>query len=79
MPIISIGRRYGLSVGLLIFGDRGVTLDRTYQLNTRGNTDFLNMLAFERLKSTKISKPESVQSQLDERLEPRNIHIGPSD
>ena len=79
MPIISIGRRYSLSVGLLIFGDRGVTLDRTYQLNTRGNTDFLNMLAFERLKSTKISKPESVQSQLDERLEPRNIHIGPSD
>ena len=79
MPLISIGRHYSLSVGLLIFGDRGVTLDRTYQLNTGGNTDFLNMLAFERLKSTKISKTESVQSQLDERLEPRNIHIGPSD
>jgi myo-inositol-1-phosphate synthase len=62
-----------------LFGDRGVTLDRTYQLNTGGNTDFLNMLAFERLKSKKISKTESVQSQLDERLEPRNIHIGPSD
>ncbi len=62
-----------------LFGDRGVNLDRTYQLNTGGNTDFLNMLALERLKSKKISKTESVQSQLDERLEARNIHIGPSD
>ncbi len=62
-----------------LFGDRGVTLDRTYQLNTGGNTDFLNMKALDRLKSKKISKTESVQSQLDERLEPRNIHIGPSD
>jgi myo-inositol-1-phosphate synthase len=62
-----------------LFGDRGVELDRTYQLNTGGNTDFLNMLAKERLKSKKISKTESVQSQLDERLEARNIHIGPSD
>ncbi len=62
-----------------LFGDRGVTLDRTYQLNTGGNTDFLNMLSFERLKSKKISKTESVQSQLDERLASRNIHIGPSD
>jgi myo-inositol-1-phosphate synthase len=62
-----------------LFGDRGVHLDRTYQLNTGGNTDFLNMLALERLKSKKISKTESVQSQLDERLDPQNIHIGPSD
>ncbi len=62
-----------------LFGDRGVHLDRTYQLNTGGNTDFLNMLAHERLKSKKISKTESVQSQLDERLETRDIHIGPSD
>ena len=62
-----------------LFGDRGVDLDRTYQLNTGGNTDFLNMLAHERLKSKKISKTESVQSQLDERLAPRDIHIGPSD
>ncbi len=62
-----------------LFGDRGVELDRTYQLNTGGNTDFLNMLAHERLKSKKISKTESVQSQLDERLETRDIHIGPSD
>jgi len=62
-----------------LFGDRGVSLDRTYQLNTGGNTDFLNMLALERLKSKKISKTESVQSQLDERLATGDIHIGPSD
>jgi myo-inositol-1-phosphate synthase len=62
-----------------LFGDRGVSLDRTYQLNTGGNTDFLNMLSIERLKSKKISKTESVQSQLDERLSTRDIHIGPSD
>lgn len=62
-----------------LFCDRGYVLDRTYQLNTGGNTDFLNMLAIERLKSKKKSKTESVQSQLDERLESSNIHIGPSD
>ena len=62
-----------------LFGDRGVNLERTYQLNTGGNTDFLNMLALERLKSKKISKTESVQSQLDERLDTADIHIGPSD
>ena len=62
-----------------LFGDRGYDLSRTYQLNTGGNTDFLNMLALDRLKSKKISKTESVQSQLDQRLDPRNIHIGPSD
>ncbi len=62
-----------------LFGDRGVHLDRTYQLNTGGNTDFLNMLERERLKSKKISKTESVQSQLDERLKDADIHIGPSD
>lgn len=62
-----------------LFADRGVRLDRTYQLNTGGNTDFLNMLAMDRLRSKKHSKTESVQSQLDERLDPRNIHIGPSD
>ena len=62
-----------------LFGDRGVALDRTYQLNTGGNTDFLNMKALDRLKSKKVSKTESVQSQLDERLDSRNIHIGPSD
>jgi myo-inositol-1-phosphate synthase len=62
-----------------LFADRGVGLDRTYQLNTGGNTDFLNMLERRRLKSKKISKTESVQSQLDERLDASDIHIGPSD
>jgi len=62
-----------------LFADRGVSLDRTYQLNTAGNTDFLNMLERSRLKSKKISKTESVQSQLDERLDASDIHIGPSD
>jgi myo-inositol-1-phosphate synthase len=62
-----------------LFTDRGVKLDRTYQLNTGGNTDFLNMLARERLNSKKISKTEAVQSLLNEPLHPDNIHIGPSD
>jgi myo-inositol-1-phosphate synthase len=59
--------------------DRGVKLDRTYQLNTGGNTDFLNMLEQSRLASKRISKTESVQSQLDVPLAERDIHIGPSD
>lgn len=62
-----------------LMGDRGVKLDRTYQLNTGGNTDFLNMLEQSRLRSKRISKTESVQSQLDVPLEEGNIHIGPSD
>ncbi len=62
-----------------LFADRGVALDRTYQLNTAGNTDFLNMLERKRLKSKKISKTEAVQSQLDERLDDADIHVGPSD
>ena len=62
-----------------LLADRGVALDRTYQLNTGGNTDFLNMLERSRLQSKKKSKTEAVQSQLDERLEAREIHIGPSD
>lgn len=62
-----------------LFGDRGYALDRTYQLNTGGNTDFLNMKALDRLTSKKTSKTESVQSQLDGRLRSRDIHIGPSD
>jgi myo-inositol-1-phosphate synthase len=63
-----------------LFRNRGVKLERTYQLNTGGNTDFLNMLDRSRLKSKKKSKTESVQSQLgDERLNKENIHIGPSD
>ncbi len=62
-----------------LFQDRGVKLDRTYQLNTGGNTDFLNMLERARLKSKKISKTESVQSQLPTKMPAENIHIGPSD
>ena len=62
-----------------LLGDRGVKLERTYQLNTGGNTDFLNMLEQSRLTSKRISKTESVQSQLDVPLEKDNIHIGPSD
>lgn len=62
-----------------LFSDRGVNLDCTYQLNTGGNTDFLNMLNQERLKSKKISKTAAVQSQLPVPLHPDNIHIGPSD
>jgi len=62
-----------------LFKKRGVKLDRTYQLNTGGNTDFLNMLNRDRLSSKKVSKTEAVQSQLDVPLDPDNIHIGPSD
>src|SRR5262245_42298 len=62
-----------------LFSDRGVGIDRSYQLNTGGNTDFLNMLERSRLNTKKISKTESVQSQLDQPLDPRDIHIGPSD
>jgi myo-inositol-1-phosphate synthase len=62
-----------------LFEDRGVTVDRTYQLNVGGNMDFKNMLERERLESKKISKTQSVTSQLVEDIEPRNVHIGPSD
>ncbi|MBS3942869.1 MAG: inositol-3-phosphate synthase [Dethiobacter sp.] len=62
-----------------LFYRRGVTLDRSYQLNTGGNTDFLNMLNRDRLTSKKISKTEAVQSAAATRLPDRNIHIGPSD
>jgi myo-inositol-1-phosphate synthase len=62
-----------------LFRDRGVRLDATYQLNTGGNTDFLNMLKRERLTSKKVSKTEAVQSQLEERLPDDQIHIGPAD
>ncbi len=62
-----------------LFRDRGVKLDRTYQLNTGGNTDFSNMLNKSRLRSKRISKTEAVQSQLETPLEAENIHIGPSD
>lgn len=62
-----------------MMGDRGIKIKQTYQLNTGGNTDFLNMLEHSRLKSKRISKTESVQSQLDVSLPPNKIHIGPSD
>ncbi|MBI2831820.1 MAG: inositol-3-phosphate synthase [Chloroflexi bacterium] len=62
-----------------LFRDRGVKLERTYQLNFGGNTDFLNMLERERLESKKISKTNAVTSQLDYKLDPDNIHVGPSD
>ena len=62
-----------------LFRKRGVALDRTYQLNTGGNTDFLNMRNHSRLSSKKKSKTEAVQSVTASRLENENIHIGPSD
>ena len=62
-----------------LFNDRGVDVDCTYQLNTGGNTDFLNMLERNRLASKKKSKTQSVQSQLDIPLDADRIHIGPSD
>lgn len=62
-----------------LFRKRGVKLEKTYQLNTGGNTDFLNMLDRSRLDSKKESKTEAVQSVLNERLDAENIHIGPSD
>jgi len=62
-----------------LFRDRGVKLERTYQLNFGGNMDFYNMLERERLESKKISKTTAVTSQLDYELDPGNIHVGPSD
>ncbi len=62
-----------------LFKKRGVKLERTYQLNTGGNTDFLNMLEQKRLASKKKSKTEAVQAVAARRLEDENIHIGPSD
>jgi len=62
-----------------LFKKRGVKLERTYQLNTGGNTDFLNMKNQDRLASKKTSKTEAVQSVAEERLEEDNIHVGPSD
>ena len=62
-----------------LFRERGVRLERTYQLNFGGNTDFYNMLERERLESKKISKTNAVTSQLDYELGPDDIHVGPSD
>jgi len=62
-----------------LFEDRGVVLDRTYQLNVGGNMDFKNMLERERLESKKISKTQAVTSNMTGKLSDRNVHIGPSD
>jgi myo-inositol-1-phosphate synthase len=62
-----------------LFREQGVKLERTYQLNFGGNTDFYNMLERERLESKKISKTNAVTSQLDYKLDPDNVHVGPSD
>ncbi|MCW2668440.1 MAG: inositol 1-phosphate synthase, partial [Frankiales bacterium] len=62
-----------------LFEDRGVILDRTYQLNVGGNMDFKNMLERDRLESKKISKTQAVTSNLEHDLGARNVHIGPSD
>ena len=62
-----------------LFEDRGVVLDRTYQLNVGGNMDFKNMLERDRLESKKISKTQAVTSNFEHHLDKRNVHIGPSD
>ena len=62
-----------------LFEDRGVVLDRTYQLNVGGNMDFKNMLERERLESKKISKTQAVTSNIEHDLGAKNVHIGPSD
>jgi len=62
-----------------LFMDRGVKLEKTYQLNFGGNTDFMNMLERERLESKKISKTNAVTSQLNYKMDPDDVHVGPSD
>lgn len=62
-----------------LFADRGVRIDRTYQLNFGGNTDFLNMLERDRLESKKVSKTNAVTSQIDYDVAPEDVHVGPSD
>lgn len=62
-----------------LFSERGVVVDKSYQLNFGGNTDFLNMLERKRLKSKKVSKTEAVESELSQRLDYNNLHVGPSD
>jgi myo-inositol-1-phosphate synthase len=62
-----------------LFEERGLVLDRTYQLNVGGNMDFKNMLERKRLQSKKISKTQAVTSNIDATIAPENVHIGPSD
>jgi len=85
LPIIGddiksqVGATITHRVLMSIFRDRGVRVDRTYQLNFGGNADFMNMLERERLESKKISKTYSIKSTLPYELEDKNIHVGPSD
>jgi len=85
LPIIGddIKSQYGATilhrVLTSLFVDRGIKLDRTYQLNFGGNTDFINMLERERLESKKISKTNAVTSMLPYELDKDNVHVGPSD
>jgi len=85
LPIIGddiksqVGATITHRVLMSIFRDRGVRVDRTFQLNFGGNSDFLNMLERERLESKKISKTYSIKSTLPYELEDKNIHVGPSD
>ena len=85
LPIIGddiksqVGATISHRVLAALFETRGVRLDRTYQLNFGGNTDFLNMLERDRLESKKISKTSAVQSALKTEMDPKNIHVGPSD
>ncbi len=74
-----VGATFTHRIMAKLFQDRGVHLDRTYQLNVGGNMDFKNMLERDRLESKKISKTQSVTSQLDYDLGAKNVHIGPSD
>ena len=62
-----------------LFEERGLVLDRTYQLNVGGNMDFMNMLERNRLESKKVSKTQAVTSNISAKLDPRNVHVGPSD
>lgn len=85
LPIIGddIKSQFGATISHRVLSDllkkRGVKLDRTYQLNFGGNTDFLNMLDHDRIKTKKRSKTEAVQSAVAKRLENEDMHIGPSD
>ncbi|MBI4315979.1 MAG: inositol-3-phosphate synthase [Chloroflexi bacterium] len=85
LPIIGddiksqVGATITLRVLTHLFVERGVQLDRTYQLNFGGNMDFFNMLERDRLESKKISKTGAVTSQLPYQLDPDNVHVGPSD
>ena len=77
LPRGSLSRQQSMPARL--FRNRGVRLERTSQLNVGGNTDFLNTLERSRLESKKISKATSVTSQLEEELDPHDVHVGPSD